>query len=118
MEAITAGLLVILVILIVAGIFLYFRHRARMQALKKKYGHKPQHVELYFEEYFEEMIDSWDLVGKDDAREWADQMNQRLEGLSNEIEGIKTKRGKLDSDMDKVEDRIAELEARSSKVDK
>ncbi len=108
-------LLTILVILILVGIYFFFRHRARKKALKKEYGHVPSHTELYFEEYFEDMIESWDLVKKDEAQQWAQNMETRLDDLSNRIESLKSNKKDIDQELNIVENRIDRLEAKEGK---
>ncbi|MBS3781881.1 MAG: hypothetical protein KGY68_04665 [Candidatus Thermoplasmatota archaeon] len=103
-------LLVILVIVILVGIYFYFRHRARKKALTRKYGHDPSHTELYFEEYFEDIIESWDLVREDEAHRWADNMEDRLSELSSKIESLKSNKHKIDQEFEMVENRIDKLE--------
>ncbi|MEF8873332.1 MAG: hypothetical protein V5A88_01530 [Candidatus Thermoplasmatota archaeon] len=105
-----SALLIILVILIMLGIFLYFRHRARKKALKKEYGRVPSHTELYFKEYFEEMIDSWDLVRKDEVDEWVGKMDDRIETVSEDIDRLKSNRENIDDQLSAVEKRIEKLE--------
>ena len=108
--AVYTTLIVILVILIMIGIFMFFRHRARNKALKDKYGHVPSHTELYFEEFFEDMIDSWDLVRQDEAQQWAENMDDRLSNLSERVESLKTKKRDIDQELDIVENRIERFE--------
>lgn len=108
MSGAVAALIIIIVILVIG--YLYLRRKARKQALEKKYGYVPSHEELYFEEYFDDIIDSWDLVKKEEAQEWADKMENRLEGVSKEIEGVKERRKKIDSNLDSLEERIDKFE--------
>ncbi|GEM_PF-1830737 len=105
-----SAMLIILVVLIMIGIFLYFRHRARNKALKKEYGRVPTHTELYFEEYFEDMIDSWDLVRKEEVGEWVDKMDGRIETVSEDIERLKSNRENIDEQLSAVEKRIETLD--------
>lgn len=114
MVAYTA-LLIILVIVILAGIYIYFRHRARKKALKDQYGHFPSHTELYFEEYFEDMIDSWDLVQREEAQQWVEKMDGRLNDLSHRLDSLKSKKGDINQKLDVVENRIEKVEAEEGK---
>ncbi len=103
-------LLVILVIIIMIGIYFYFRYRARKKALERKYGHVPSHTELYFEEYFENIIESWDLVKEDKAQRWAEKMDTRLKDLSDRIDSLKSKSNQIDQEFEVIENRIDKLE--------
>lgn len=113
MSPLTIVLLVILVILIMVGIFLFFKHRARKKALKQKYGRVPDHIELYFKEYFGDMIESWDLLKKNDVNTWVDDMEVRLDDLSGDIDELKANKKDIDKNLDQVESRISELESKS-----
>ncbi len=105
-----AGAAIVIILIVFALVVLYLRHRAKKQALEKIYGHVPSHVELYFEEYFEDMIDSWDLIKRDEAKEWSQGMEGRLNSISMEIDRLKNKSSKIDDQFDKVESRIGDLE--------
>ncbi len=109
MTGATIGLIVLVIILV--AIYLYFRHRAKNQALEKMYGHVPSHVELYFEEYFDEIIDNWDLVDRKRAEGWATDMEGRLNRVTGQITTLKKRKKMIDSDLDKVEDRIEKMES-------
>jgi len=110
MMAAYTTLLVILVIVIMLGIYFYFRHRVKKKALERKYGHVPSHTELYFEEYFEDIIESWDLVKEGEAQRWAEKMDGRLNNLSERIESLKSKRDQIDQEFEIMENRIESLE--------
>ncbi len=103
------GILILIILVFVIGI-LYLRHRARNQALEQMYGHLPNHVELYFVEYFDNIVDNWDLIDKDKAHEWAEGMQARLGSVSNEIQALKNKSTNIDKQLDTVEDRINTME--------
>ncbi len=103
-------LIVILVLIILVSIYLYFRQRAKKKALVRKYGHEPTHTELYFEEYFEDIIESWDLVKEGEAQRWADKMENRLDDLSESIESLKSRKKQIDQEFEVMENRIDKLE--------
>ncbi|MFW6064092.1 MAG: hypothetical protein ACOC8Y_00795 [Candidatus Natronoplasma sp.] len=103
-------LLIILVVVVMLGIYFYFRYRTKKKALERKYGHLPSHTELYFEEYFEDIIQSWDLVKEDEAQRWAKEMDTRLDDLSGRIESLKSKRNQIDQEFEIIENRIDKLE--------
>lgn len=106
----TTIVLIILIIIAIIGFFLYLRHRERKKSLKEQYGHVPSHTELYFEEYFDDIVDNWDLVKEKDAKKWADGMDEKLDELSGRIDELKTRRKDIDQGLQIVEDRIDEFE--------
>ena len=108
------ALLILVILVMIIGIF-YLRHRARNQALERMYGHIPNHVELYFVEYFNDIVQNWDLLEKEKAVEWADGMQTRLNSVSKEIEGIKAKSTTIDKDIVALENRIDSIETDVSK---
>ncbi len=100
----------IIIILIIVAFILYMRHKARNEALEKMYGHIPSHTELYFLEYFDEMIDNWDLITKKRAEEWSQDMDGRLKNLTVEIQGLKKRRKYIDPELDNIENKIGKIE--------
>ncbi|MFW6038779.1 MAG: hypothetical protein ACOC89_04505 [Candidatus Saliniplasma sp.] len=104
-------LLVIIIILgIVSLIYFYFRSRVRKKALTETYGHEPSHMELYFEEYFEDMLENWDLMSKKEVKNWADDMDNRLNTVADDISTLKKRKKRINSQFDDVESRIQGLE--------
>jgi len=83
--------------------------------LRETYGHEPSHMELYFEEYFEEILDNWDLMRKKEVRDWADDMNGRLDAVSDDISKLKKRKKKINSDFTMVEERIKNMEEKWKK---
>lgn len=110
MEGILAGLFVLLLILVV--VYIYFRQRARNQALEGMYGHVPSHVELYFKEYFEDIIGNWDLLDRDKAVEWSKGMDERLDNVTSQLESIKKGRIRIDRELDGIDARVEDMEKR------
>ncbi len=104
------GIITILIILLFVVGILYLRHRARNQALEQMYGHIPDHIELYFAEYFDDIVSNWDLTDKKRANEWAEDMQSRLGGVYNEIQELKKRSTHIDEHLDTVEDRINTME--------
>jgi len=82
MDAVTAVAVVILAI--VAAVVIYFalvyvrNIVSRRGKLKQKYGYVPEHIELYFEEYFPTMIKEWDLVVRSRLGHWMDGVKQKM----------------------------------------
>ncbi len=79
--------------------------------MEEKYGHVPSHTELYFEEYFDDIIQEWDLVGKERAQSWTERMNKRLQRVSDKLQSVKERKENIDGEMDKIESQIDELES-------
>lgn len=103
-------ILLILIVIIFLG-YLFLRHRAKKKALREEYGRVPSHTELYFEEYFENMIEDWDLLSKNKAGEWSENMNNRLDNVSEKVKRLKSRRHDIDGNLDKIEDRVDDLES-------
>lgn len=106
--------LLIVLIIIVIGYF-YFKRRAKNKALENMYGYVPSHVELYFQEYFDDIIENWDLVDKKTAKEWASDINGRLDNVSSDINELKSNRDEIDRELDGIEKRIGNIEGKLSK---
>lgn len=108
-------LLILLVIVVMVAIFYYLRHRARKKALEKKYGRVPDHVELYFEEYFDEMIENWDLVKEDELDDWLSDMRNRMDSVSDGIDELKGNKENIDQELNTVEERIESLKKKENR---
>ncbi len=107
------GIIILIILIFFFGI-LYLRYRARNKALENMYGHIPTHVELYFTEYFDDIVDNWDLIDKKRANEWTEGMKSRLSSVSNEIQGLKKKSASIDKEFDTLENRIKTMEKDAS----
>ncbi|MGM0405050.1 MAG: hypothetical protein ACQEQM_02785 [Thermoplasmatota archaeon] len=103
-------LVIILILLIVFLVYFYFRNRVRKKALTESYGHAPSHMELYFEEYFEDIIENWDLMRKSEVRNWADEMDNRLNTVADEINILKKRKKRINSEFSNIENRIKMME--------
>lgn len=118
MSGLAIFLLIVLIIIIIVGFLYFMRKRARSKVLSERYGYKPSHTELYFEEYFDDIIQNWDLVKKDKAKNWADDMEKRLTEISKEIDELKTNKKDITSEFDQIEDRIKDIDKRTKEVKK
>ncbi len=67
-------------------------------------------MELYFEEYFEEIIENWDLMRKDEVRNWSEDMNSRLDSVAKDINSLKARRKQINTEFDSMETRIKTME--------
>ncbi len=118
MSGLAIFLLIVLIIIIIVGFLYFMRKRAKAKILSERYGYKPSHTELYFEEYFDDIIQNWDLVKKDKAQNWADDMEKRLSEISREIDELQSNKRKISSEFDQIEDRIDNIERTSKEVEK
>lgn len=109
-----AALSILIIIVLVLGYF-YFKHRMKRKALRERYGHIPSHEELYFEEYFDEMIKNWDLLKKEEVKKWVESMDKRLDTVSNDIDRLNTKRTDIDANFEKIEESLKRLEEEVSR---
>lgn len=105
-----AVVIAILAAIIIAWIFFLYSVVSRRTALKEKYGEVPSHTELYFEEYFEDITDEWDLVKKRDAQSWANEIEGRVNAVGDTINELKQTRKEIDKDLETIEDEIKKLE--------
>lgn len=109
----SAAFYVVLALLIITLVVLFlflFRETKRKKALKEEYGYVPEHTELYFEEYFDDIIKEWDLVREDEAQRWAEKMSERLDDVSEKLDSVKSRKREIDSDMETIENKIEKIE--------
>jgi hypothetical protein len=69
------------------------------------------HVNLYFEEHFPDLIREWDLITSSKLDNWVSNMSARLEKVGNDISTVKSSRGILDSRLDKLDERVKNIES-------
>ncbi|MFW5928588.1 MAG: hypothetical protein ACOCSL_05225 [Thermoplasmatota archaeon] len=118
MSGLEIFLLIILIIIVIGAFFYFMRRRAKSKILSERYGHKPSHIELYFEEYFDDIIHNWDLVEKKEAKDWANNMDKRLGEISKEIDELQSNKNRISSEFDQIEDRVHRIERKSKEVEK
>lgn len=70
------------------------------------------HIKLYFDEHFKDIISEWDLVTRSKAKTWRADMAKRLSNVSRDIEKIKDFRKSFTPRLNKLEIEIVKLEAR------
>ncbi len=107
-----AILIAILAAIIIAWIFFLYSIVSRRKALKEEYGEVPSHTKLYFEEYFEDIMDEWDLVTEKEAQKWARDIDDRVIEVSETIGRLKQTRDEIDQDFETIEDKIERFEER------
>lgn len=114
MDAATTLAVVIAAIVIAVVIYLlllYVRsYVSRREKLKQKYGYVPEHVELYFEEYFPTMIKEWDLVVRSRLGQWMDGIRQKMTVIDADLTHIQQYRNTLDTRLDRLEHDVNALE--------
>lgn len=106
-------ILLIIVAAIVAAVIVYGIlawtgrvRRIRVPALRLDL----EHVGLYFDEHFADIIREWDLITKPRLDAWISDMNSRLDELGKHIDRVKSLRSGIDPRIAKLEERIKVLE--------
>ncbi len=102
----SVGLFVILLAIVGLIVFL-FRYIWR---LTKKGKGGPDHIELYFDEHFRNIIDEWDLMPRAKIKTWKRDMNKKLKVINRDIENVKKKRVGLNTRLDVIEREMKNLE--------
>ena len=114
MDAATTIAIVILAIVAAVVIYLvlvYARsYISRRGKLKQKYGYIPEHIELYFEEYFPTMIKEWDLVVRSRLGQWMDGVRQKMAVIDTDLTHIQQYRNTIDTRLDRLEKDVSMLE--------
>ncbi len=80
------------------------------QMKKKKRAQGPDHIELYFDEHFRNIIDEWDLMPRAKIKTWKRDMNKKLKVINRDIEGLKKKRLSINSRLDTLGSEMGKLE--------
>ncbi|MFP4000813.1 MAG: hypothetical protein ACLFSM_00750 [Thermoplasmata archaeon] len=102
----------ILAAIIIAWIFFLYSIVSRRKALKEEYGEVPTHTELYFEEYFEDIMEEWDLVTEKEAQKWARDIDDRVTEVAGTIDRLNQTKDEIDQDLETIEDKIEGFEER------
>lgn len=79
------------------------------QANKKRRS-GPDHIDLYFDEHFRNIIDEWDLMPRAKIKTWKRDMNKKLKVINRDIENIKKKRVGVNTRLDALEKGMKTLE--------
>jgi len=96
--------------LILVTVFLIIYLFVYIFKLSKKRGQGPDHIELYFDEHFRNIIDEWDLMPRAKIKTWKRDMNKKLKVINRDIEGLKKKRLSINSRLDTLGNEMGKLE--------
>ncbi len=99
---------IFIVVLLLAFVFVYLIYY--IYQLKKKRGGGADHIQLYFDEHFRNIIDEWDLMPRSKVKTWKKDMNKKLKVISRDIGTIKKKKTSINSRMDSIEKGMKSLE--------
>jgi hypothetical protein len=100
----TLFLSIIAVILIVALIYLVIEYiRGRREA-------RLEHVELYFDEHFRDVINEWDLTSRTKVKDWNGDMSKRLDNVGKDINKLSKFKSSFDKRMNSLEADLDNLE--------
>ena len=95
---------IIVIILVVALIYLIMSYiRGRREA-------RMEHVQLYFDEHFRDVIKEWDLIKRPRVKEWQVDISKRLSLVGKDIDALSDVRKSLDSRLEKLDSEINKLE--------
>lgn len=100
----TIFLVVIAIILIIVIIYLIIYY------VRKRREARIEHVSLYFDEHFRDVINEWDLVLRPKVKEWSSGMIKRLDDVGNDVDKLVKFRKSFDSRLDKLESEAKKLE--------
>jgi hypothetical protein len=100
----TLFLAIIAVVLIIALVYLIIQYiRGRREA-------RLQHVELYFDEHFRDVINEWDLTSRTKLKDWKKDMTKRLDLVGKDIDKLSDFKKSFDNRMDSLESDLDKLE--------
>jgi len=111
-----ATIIAIVILAIVAAVVIYLvvvyarNYVSRRGKLKQKYGYIPEHIELYFEEYFPTMIKEWDLVVRSRLGQWMEGVKQKMTVIDADLTHIQRYRNTIDTRLDRLEQDVNMLE--------
>jgi hypothetical protein len=100
----TLFLTIIAIVLIIALVYLIIVYiRGRREA-------RLQHVELYFDEHFRDVITEWDLTSRNKVKDWDKDMSKRLDGVGKDIDKLSKFKSAFDKRMNSLEADLDKLE--------
>ncbi|MDP6155131.1 MAG: hypothetical protein QF682_03220 [Candidatus Thermoplasmatota archaeon] len=99
---------ILIVALLLAFVFVYLIYY--IYQMKKKRTGGADHIQLYFDEHFRNIIDEWDLMPRSKVKTWKKDMNKKLKVISRDIGTIKKKKTSVNSRMDALEKGMKSLE--------
>jgi hypothetical protein len=95
---------IIAIVLIIALVYLVIAYiRGRKEA-------RLQHVELYFDEHFRDVINEWDLTSRTKVKDWSVDMSSRLDSVGKDIDKLSKFKNSFDKRMDTLEADLDKLE--------
>jgi hypothetical protein len=95
---------IIAVVLIIALIYLFIAYiRGRREA-------RLQHVELYFDEHFRDVMTEWDLASRTKVKDWNKDMTKRLDNVGKDIGKLSDFKTSFDKRMNSLETDLDKLE--------
>lgn len=95
---------IIVIILVIALIWLIVSY------VRKRREARMEHVGLYFDEHFRDIIKEWDLAPRSRVKEWSKDMGKRLDGVKKNIDKLTAFRNSFDSRLDRLESDVEKLE--------
>ncbi len=100
----TIFLTIVAIILIIVLVYLIIYY------IRKRREARMEHVSLYFDEHFRDVIKEWDLVSRSKVKDWSIDMSKRLEDVGTDIDKLVKFRKSFDSRLDKLEAEAKKLE--------
>jgi archaellum component FlaC len=100
----TIFFIIIVLLLIIAMIYLVFY---TLRKIKEK---RTQHVELYFDEHFRDIIKEWDLVPQRNVNDWTKGISKRLDTVGNDINKMMDFKNAFDKRISSLESDLNKLE--------
>lgn len=98
-----------IIILLFFFFFIYTMYLV-YQTRKKKKTQGPDHLELYFDEHFRNIIDEWDLMPRSKVKTWKKDMNRKLKVVNRDIETLKSKKVSLNTRLNGLDKEMRSLE--------
>ena len=100
---------IFIVLLFLVFVFIYLIYYI-FQLKKRKKTQGPDHLELYFDEHFRNIIDEWDLMPRSKVKTWKKDMNKKLKVINRDIETLKKKKVSLNSRLNGLDKEMRSLE--------
>lgn len=104
-EALLVFFIIILIVIFAVAIALSYRRKRLILS-------GVDHVKLYFDENFKNIINEFDLVGRSKAKSWKADMAKRLSIVGKELEKLKDFKKSFDPRLSKLEKEVKRLETR------
>jgi hypothetical protein len=100
----TVFLAIVAIILIIVLVYLIIYY------IRKRRESRMEHVGLYFDEHFRDVIKEWDLVSRTKVKDWSTDMSKRLEDVGMDLDKLMKFRKSFDTRLDKLESEAKKLE--------